>query len=581
MGVIAASALALGATACGGASKSAGSGGGTGSGSANSSVTSGSGSGGGSTSKPLVMLDSEVAPSLDNDGVAAADPALQQALENIREPLVTYPTTDDGGILKPSYTVAPNGFKPDLAASYSKKGLVWTFKLRKGVRSCAGNELTADDVVYTFGRAKSVSGAAPVAWFLGNVGGVFGPEAVAPKAPGSAKQLHGEVKKVDRYTVQFKQTGPNDLFPRILTIFPLYIFDSKAMKQNATAQDPWSHKYTDTKDAPGFGPYCLTKWTKGSEINLKSNPKYWRGQPKYTNIVLRQVPSDSDRVAAITSGQADVVTALTPKEFQQIGKSGQATVYTWQNTRVLGLGINYAYPPFKSPQGTLIRQAIAYAMPYQDIVNNDYLGEAKKWNGLIESNFYGFNPITTYNTDLAKAKALMAQAGYPGGKGLPKSQAFTLNYVAERATLLEPIANRIKSSLAQIGIPIQLAPISQAEENTRELTKFDMGMFLRDYNRPLGPDVGYATLLWYVSAKGHGLEPSVNYASTAVDTEFGKSQATTGANRLAALGAIQTQVMKDLPLVPMVEVSSQLAVRKGITGWLGTPYDLVNYWYFK
>ena len=65
------------------------------------------------------------------------------------------------------------GFRPQLATSWSKSGLTWTFKLRQGVKSCAGNEFTADDVVYTFQRAKSVSGAAPAAWFLSNVGAVL------------------------------------------------------------------------------------------------------------------------------------------------------------------------------------------------------------------------------------------------------------------------------------------------------------------------------------------------------------------------------------------------------------------------
>lgn len=580
VGILAAGVVAMSLTACGGGGTSGGGGGTSGATTGNGGNTANANSGGGS-SKPLVFLDSEIAPSLDPDGVAAADPALQQAVENISEPLITYPTTDHGGILEPDYKVTASQFAPDLATSWSHKGDVWTFHLRKGVKSCAGNELTASDVVYTFARAKSASGAAAVAGFLGNVSGLFSPAFLAPNAPASAKQLHGEVTAVNRYTVQFRTQSPNDLFPRVLTIFPLYIWDAKAMKAHATKADPWSHKYTDTTNSPGFGPYCITKWVKGSEMDLSANPHYWRGAPTFKSIVMRQVPSDSDRVAAILSGQADVVTALTPREFQQIGKSGQATVLSWQNSRILDLGINYAYPPFNGPKGTLIRQAIAYAMPYQSIITNDYLGQAKKWNGLFESSFYGFTPITTYSTNLAKAKALMTQAGYPGGKGLPSSPAFTLNYVAERSTLLQPIATEIKTALAQIGIQIQLAPISQAEENTRELTKFDMGMFLRDYNRPLAPDVGYATLLWYVSQKNHGLEPSVNYASPKVDSLFAKSQATTGAARLAVLHQIQAQLMKDLPYVPIVEVPSQLAVRKGITGWRGNLYDLVPFWNLK
>lgn len=531
----------------------------------------------------LVMLDTSIAPSLDNDGVAAADPALQQGIENLREPLLRYPTTERDGILVPNYKVTPEEYEPALAESWTRKGLTWTFKLRKGVKSCAGNTFTADDVIYTFARAKSVSGASPVAWFLGNVSNLFDLSAVDPKATSADRELKGEVTKVDDYTVRFKQLAPNDLFPRVLEIFPFYIFDSKAMKENATAADPWSHKYNDTRDSPGFGPYCLEKWSKGREMTFTANPGYWQGKPAYGRVVLRQVPSNSDRLGAISAGQANVVTALTPKEFERVDKSGRASVLSWQNNRILGLGINSAYAPFDDAEkGRLIRQAIAYTLPYDDIINTDYLGQAKKWNGLVESTYYGFKEDARYDTDLAKAKQLMAQAGYPDGQGLPSdSQAFALNYVAERATLLEPIANRIKTALGQIGIPVRLEPISQSEENTRELTKLDMGMFLRDYNRPLGPDVGYAALLWYVSKEKGGLVNSTRYRNDELDAIFAKSQTAAGEERLKLLGQLQDILMEDLPVVPIAEVPSQLALSKGLGNWRGQTYDLVNFWYLR
>ena len=265
-----------------------------------------------------------------------------------------------------------------------------------------------------------------------------------------------------------------------------------------------------------------------------------------------------------------------------MSKSRAVSVLSWQNNKLLTMGINYKYPPFNTSKGALIRKAIAYAMPYSNIIKDDYLGNAKQWYGLVPSSAFGYVPIHTYSTNLAKARALMAQAGYAGGKGLPaNSPAFQLFYVAERAALLQPIATEIKTALAQIGITIQLSPISQAEENTRELTRFDMGMFLRDDNRPLGPDAGYAAQLWYVCAKDGGLEPSGNYCNPKFDALFAKSQDATGSVRLKYLAQMQQILMQDLPYVPIVEIPSQLAVQKGITGWEGNSYDLVEYWYLK
>lgn len=543
-----------------------------------------SGSAGGASARDtLVMLDTSVAPSLDNDGASSSDPALEQGIEVLREPLVRYPTTEQDGVLVPNYRASADEFEPALATSWRKDGLVWTITLRRGARSCSGNELTADDVVYTFARAKSLTGASPVSWFLGNVSNVFDLSAIAPDAPAKARELSGEVERVDRYTVRIRQNAPNDLFPRVLTIFALFPMDAKEMKQHATAADPWSHRYTDSTDAPGFGAYCLKSWTKGREMVYEANPGYWQGKPKYQRVLVRAVPSESARVAALLSGEADIVTSLTPKSLQRIKSSGKADVLEWENNRILALGVNYRFAPFDDDRrGRLLRQAIAHALPYDEVIASDYLGEAKQWNGLVESTYQGFRPDDRYRTDLARARALMAEAGYPDGKGLPlDSPAFTLNYVAERQTLLEPIATRIKTALAQIGIVVRLQPISQSELATRELSKFDMGMWLHDYTRPIGTDVGYATLLWYVAKARGGLITTENYDSAAVNETFAKSQTSAGDQRMALLADIQEQLMTDLPKIPIVELPSQLAVRKGLAGWMGQPYDLTSFFYLK
>jgi peptide/nickel transport system substrate-binding protein len=298
---------------------------------------------------------------------------------------------------------------------------------------------------------------------------------------------------------------------------------------------------------------------------------------------VRAVPSESARVAALISGEADIVTSLTPKSLERIESSGRADVLKWQNNRILALGINFNFAPFDDEErGRLLRQAIAYAIPYDEIIRSDYLGDATQWKGLVESTYHGYREDGRYTTDIAKARELMAQAGFPDGRGLPAdSPAFTLNYVAERQTLLEPIATRIKTALAQIGITIRLAPLSQSELATRELAKFDMGMWLHDYTRPIGTDAGYATLLWYVAKDKGGLITTENYNSQFVNDTFFKSQTTEGDERLELLGQIQERMMEDLPKVPIVELPSQLAVRKGVTGWFGQPYDLINFFYLK
>ncbi|MEZ5100004.1 MAG: ABC transporter substrate-binding protein [Thermoleophilia bacterium] len=537
--------------------------------------------------RDLVVLVEDVAPGLDTDGVNGSHFGVHQILENTMEGLVEYPSILQDGILQPNYKVTEQEFQPRLATSWSSqpgpdgKSVVWTITLRPGIKSCVGNEFTADDVVWTFARAKSVSGASPVAWFLGNVSNVLPLDPLTMPDDPTAKELKGEVVKIDDYTVQVTQFQAGELFPRVLEIFALYPFDSKEVQAHATEDDPWAHQWTDTEGSAGFGAYCIASWTKGQEFVLEANPNYYRGEPQFTKVTLRKVPQSENRVAAVQQGDADIVTALSPQEIAALRKDDNVRVYSWFNNEILALGFNFALEPWNTPEGKLLRQAIAYAMPVQEIVDNDFLGDAKPWYGLSESSFYAYKPIETYATqDLEKAKSLLAEAGFPEGDGLDKyKDALTLHYVAERQSLLEPIANRIKTALGQVGIEITLSPISAQEYNDRELTKRDMPMFLRDLVRPFGPDVGYTTLLFYVSTANGGLVNAGNYVNDTVDQEFFASQATVGEERLGHLETVQDVLMDDLPLVPIVERPSQIVMASGIACWQTSSSNIIGLWY--
>jgi peptide/nickel transport system substrate-binding protein len=196
---------------------------------------------GAAPAKEILVLAEDVPAGLDYDGPSAAIPASQQGMVTLMEPLVMYAAgeTNAEGITLPDF----NAFEGRLAESWTFDAatLTWTFKLREGVRGCNGATFNADDVVYTFARAKSVSGAAPIGWFLSNVGSIkgFGVEVFGDDP--AAKELSDAVVKIDDYTVQIRQSEPNALFLPVLTIFGLLIFDKETMEANATPDDPWSH----------------------------------------------------------------------------------------------------------------------------------------------------------------------------------------------------------------------------------------------------------------------------------------------------------------------------------------------------
>ena len=530
----------------------------------------------------LIVLTPHIAPALNPDGTAANDPGQWLIGRNTADKLVEYRTANVAGINIPNYGVAQDDFKGQLAASYKRVGTTFTFTLKQGVKSCVGNELTAEDVVYTFARGKSVSGASPVAWFLGNVASVLPLDPLISKDP-KAKELKGEVTAVDKYTVKIKQMNPNGLFPRVSEIFALEIFDSVEMKKHATAKDPWSQTWNDTQGIAGFGAYCVSKWIKGSELDLEANPNYnWGSKPEFTKVVLRQVPSNSSRIAALRGGSADIAQDLSPTEYQSLSTDPKVNVWGTYNNQTTWIHLNYKVAPWNLPNNKYLRQAIAYAIPYQDIITSIYKGDARFWYGHAPSSYYGYSPIKRYSFDLNKAKAALVKAGFPEGKGLEKYAAgMQLVYPAENSATLEPFANIIRTNLAKIGVSMSLNPIPLGQFQDRHLAKKDIPVAIVDFGAPFAPDTGYAQQLFYASVDKGGLTNSENYSNPKFDALVDQSKKTAGATRLAILKKAALIQMDELPTIPVVEWKSHLATRKGISGWTLTSDNTLVFANFK
>lgn len=535
-----------------------------------------SGSTGQTTSKEITVLSEDIPAGLDTDGPSIAIPTTQTGVDNLLEPLVYYAkaSTNEEGVQLFDF----NKFEGRLAESwnYDANSLTWTFHLRKGVVGCSGNTFTADDVVYTFGRAKSASGAAPIGWFLSNVASIAGftPDILAK---GAKRDLGPEVTKVDDYTVKITQANPNALFLPVLTIFGLGIYDKKAMEAHKTDKDPWSHDYANNENLPSYGPYCLEKWTKNSEFIVKANPNYYGTKPSISRVVFRKVPESANRVAAIQTGNAQLVEHLTPKEFDNLRKAQGVKVAGVFGNETLFVHMNFKTPPFDNPK---VRQAVAYAMPYDQIMSAGYFGQAKKWEGQIPSSYPGFHkPSIQYTTDLAKAKQLLADAGYPDGKGLDKYAAsLRLSYVSEKESTLGPIATIVQTALKGIGIPVELDPIPQTQYGDRQLVKKDLPFALNDQEKPIGVDAGYATLLFFVSTEAGGLNNMVNYSNKSVDDGWAKAKVESNNDtRNKILADIQDTLQADIAWLPVVEYKTQWAFSDKLSGITWHPDNSVRW----
>ena len=523
----------------------------------------------------ILILAEDVPAGLNYDGPAAAIPSSQQGMVTLLEPLVGYADGETvDGVILPDFST----FEGRLAENwdFDEESLTWTFNLREGVSGCGGATFDADDVMYTFQRAKSVSGAAPIGWFLSNVASIhgFGPEVFGDDP--AAKELGDSIVKIDDYTVQIRQAEPNALLLPVLTIFGLLIFDKEIMEANATEADPWSHDYVNNTGAPGFGGYCLESWAKSEQITYSAFPDYYRGAPDATRVSVRRVPQSSNRLVVLRSGQADIVTGLTPREFNSIADVDGLTVAGVTGNENLFIHMNFDVEPFDNIK---LREAIAHAIPFEQIIATGYFGEATQWQGLVPSTYPGFTPATGFSYDPDMARTLLAEAGYADGAGLEAfADAFALSYVSEKESTLGPIVNVIQTALRDVGIPATLDPIPQTQYGDRQLVKRDLPFAVNDQEKPIGVDAGYAIQLFFVSPENGGLNNMVNYRNAELDAMWAEARIDPDSeSRDATLATIQDMLAADVAWLPIVEYRTQWAFSNDVSGLKWYPDNSIRY----
>ena len=523
----------------------------------------------------LLYLAEDVPAGLDFDGPSASTNTSQAGYLNLLEPLISFApgkTTDEG-----IQTLDFTKYIGRLVESwdYDDATLTWTLHLRHGVKSCAGNTFSADDVLYSLARAKSVTGVSAASWFLPSLASVDGFTRDVFK--GGDKSLGTAVEKIDDFTVKIRQSAKNTLMLPVMTVYAFDPLDSAVLKQHATAADPWSHVYANTVDFPGFGAYCLDRWVRDDEFVLRANPNYYRGKPAIDQVVIKRVPQSSNRALTLRSGQAQLTGRLATREFEGLRRAQGVKVAGLYGNETLLLSLNFKTKPFDNPK---LRQAIAELMPYKQIATIGYAGQARKWDAHFTEVLNGYDtPTTQWNQDPVRGKALLAEAGFPDGKGLEAfPDSFKLSYPAERESTLGPIATVIQSALKDAGLPVLLDPLPQTQLMDRRLIKKDLPMSLGDTEKPVAPDVVYATMLFFVTPSNGGINNFANYSSPKVDELFAALRGETDpAKRGPMLQDLQNTLQSDLAWIPLEETKTQWAFSSKLHGITWYPDNSLRY----
>ena len=324
--------------------------------------------------------------------------------------------------IMPSLTRADeNGaLVPMLAESWSLvRDDTWQFKLRRGVKFHNGEPFTAEAIKV-------------------NVDVMLAPQTKAAQA--STFRVIQDVQVVDNYTVNLVTTYPNPVLPRTMSDFhivaPNYLLEH-------------GHQYVASHPV-GTGPYRFVEWVKDDHLLLEANPDYWGGVPVIKRLRIRPIKEDAARVAALLAGEVDWIWNVPYEMARQIDASGRAASKAVATARVYVLGmstLNRRWPTAKKE----VRQAISYAIDREGIIRTIMGGLGAPLATLFHTTSFGRDPdLKPRVQDLAKAKALLAQAGYPDG--------FHINMVASQGRWPKDreVAQAIASQLGAVGITVDL-----------------------------------------------------------------------------------------------------------------------------
>lgn len=216
-----------------------------------------------------------------------------------------------------------------------------------------------------------------------------------------------KVETPDPYTVRFVTKRPTPLAPAITR--PIFIADAKYWTEHGDAYI--------AEHPMGTGPYVLASWRRDDALELAVNPHWWGGTPPAAKVIFKPIPEAGTRVSALRTGAADLITNV-PYQYATLLAGGTSTrMASAKSGRVLFIAFNTLQPG--PQQNVLVRQALNYAIDVPAIVKAVLGGRAYELGEPLPANFFGYDPaLPSYAHDLAKAKALLAKAGYPDGKGL-------------------------------------------------------------------------------------------------------------------------------------------------------------------
>jgi peptide/nickel transport system substrate-binding protein len=494
------------------------------------------------TPKDILIEVGEHGPNSLDPMTPAANELSQLVAWQIYDRLVTHgkKTLPDGKI---SYDYQK--IEPELATSWdiSEDGKTMVFHLRKDATFHDGSPVTADDVKWSFDRAIAAGGFPAIQMAAGTY--------VDPNM----------FSVVDANTFKITLPAKNKLAMPDLAVPVPDIVNKKLALQHATDKDPWALDWTREHDAGG-GPYKVASWKPGDQIVFERFDAWKSGEtPKIKRVVYREIESAGTRRALLEKGDVDVSVGLPPKDYSELAAEGKVQVIgTLMQNEMFHVDMNVTMKPFDDKR---VRQAIAYALPYEAIMKQALYDRAVPMWGADASK--GYPPVwptaSPYKTDLDKAKALLKDAG------LEQGFSTELFIDMSQSTTQEPMALLIQEQLKKLNIDVKITKIPGSEWFAKMGSKsmpMDINYFYGwlDY-----PEYFY---FWTYDGKNNTVFNTPNYQNPTLDKliDLARDDSQDKATYEGAISKMNAIAMDEAPRAPVAHLFSDIAMQKNVKGYM-------------
>lgn len=493
------------------------------------------------TPKDVLIEVGEHGPNSLDPMSPAANELSQMVAWQIYDRLITHgaKTLPDGKVV---YDVT--SFKPELASSWDVEdgGKTLIFHLRKDATFHDGSPVTAEDVKWSFDRAIAAGGFPAVQMAAGSL---TDPNQFSVVDPLTFKIT---MPKADKLTL-----------PDLVVPVP-NILNKKLALAHATPEDPWALNWTRDHDAGG-GPFKVGDWKSGDQIVFDRFDGWKSGAlPAMKKVVYREIASAGTRRALLEKGDVDVSVGLPPKDYAELASVGKVNVIgTLMQNEQFEVDLNVTMKPFDDKR---VRQAIAYALPYEAIMSQALYNRAEPLWGADPAQPYPPKwPVkSAYKTDLDKARELLKQAGYADGFKTD------LYFDMSQSTVQEPMALLIQEQLKKLGITVEIHKVAGSDWFAKMGTKslpMDINYF---YGWLDFPEYFY---FWTYDGKNNSVFNTSHYNNPDLDALTAAARFESDPAKYDALiSKMNTIAMDDVPRVSVAHLFSDIAMQKNVKGYI-------------